>query len=149
MKQILVSIISVVILSFSLQSFVHCQTKVRKIVKPEISNPAIRKNLQTRTTRLTQLIDFKSNEFIGENHLAELQIINIKRIPEHQRHMVEDIVEAENMDRKKMFLLIAEAKGWDISKLTDIRENYAQAIRKEAIKGEWIQMQDELWQMKE
>jgi hypothetical protein len=124
------------------------QPESREVVAPEISNPAIRKIVNVRSSRLSDIIDLKTNQYIGENNKGELQIINLKAVPKDQLDAVTSLIESENMDRKKMFMLIAQASSVGNGQLSAIRKKYAKAIREEAIKGEWIQMNNNLWDKK-
>ena len=121
----------------------------RQVVQPEITNPAIRKIMDDRSSRLNEIIDLKSKEYIGETDHGLLEIIHIRPIPLAEEFALETLVERENMARQRMYLLVARAQGAGETGLAGIKERYARALHEEAVTGEWIQSNDKLWYKKE
>jgi uncharacterized protein len=120
----------------------------QEVVEPEISNPAIRRIIQSRGARVDELDRFKASGAIGENKEAEVEVRDLQSLALADRAAVQRLVKAENDDREQMFKEIAAATGADMSTLPQIRETYAETLRKNAKPGEWIQMPDGSWKKK-
>ena len=125
---------------------VYAQTD--EVAAPEITNPAIRKIIQSRAGRVRELNRHKAAGAIGENNRALVQVRALDALPLQQRAAVQKLVKAENADRERMFKEIAAATGTDLSQLPQIRETYATTLRQKARSGDWIQMPDGSWKQK-
>lgn len=88
--------------------------------------------------RLPIIIELKSKEIIGENNTGYLQFIGGRREKE-------DIVQAENQDRRKVYESIAKKEGASIEQVGQRR---AQQIASKARKGEWLQNPTGKWYQK-
>jgi len=116
---------------------------------PEVSNPAIRKIIDSRAARAGRLDEFKAMGVIGENNQALVEVRSLDTIADlRQRSEVQRLVRAENEDRERLFQEIAAAKNVDLSQLPRIRETYAATLRANAAPGQWIQMPDGEWKEK-
>ena len=122
--------------------------QANEVAAPEISNPAIRKIIETRATRVRQLNRFKTAGAIGENNRALLEVRRLDALPLQERAAVQKLVRAENADRERMFKEIAAATGTDLSQLPKIRSTYASTLRQKARRGDLIQLPDGSWQQK-
>lgn len=119
-----------------------------KVADPEISNPAIRKIIDSRAQRLREINELKAQGVLGENNEALLDIRSLDQLPLPRRAEVQRLVKAENKDREQMFKEIAAATGADPSTLPQIRTTYAETLRENARSGDWIQKPDGSWQRK-
>lgn len=116
---------------------------------PEVSNPAIRKIIDSRAARAGRIGEFKAIGVIGENNQALIEVRALDQLEDlRQRSEVQKLVRAENEDRERLFKEIAAAKGVDLSQLPRIRETYAATLRTNAAPGEWIQTAAGEWQQK-
>ncbi len=119
-----------------------------EVAAPEITNPAIRKIIQSRAARVRELNGYKGSGAVGENHQALVEVRRLDALALQQRAAVQKLVRAENADRERMFKEIAAATGTDLSQLPQIRTTYAATLRQKARRGDWIQMPDGSWRQK-
>jgi uncharacterized protein YdbL (DUF1318 family) len=121
----------------------------QSVPDPEISNPAIRKIIESRASRLQQVDKYKSLGVIGENNQALLEARSLDSLSDLKaRAEVQKLVRAENADREELFKEMAVAKNVDPSQIPQIRKTYADTIRDAARSGDWIQMPDGAWKQK-
>lgn len=119
------------------------------IAQPEISNPAIRKIIESRAARVAPINDYKARGVIGENNGALIEARSLDSLPDLKaRAEVGRLVKAENTDREELFREIAAAKKVAAADLPKIRETYASTLREQARPGDWIQMPDGAWKQK-
>jgi uncharacterized protein len=118
------------------------------VAAPEITNPAIRKIVQTRGARVRDLNRYKAAGALGENNQALVEVRQLDALALPERAQAQKLVRAENADRESMFKEIAAATGVDLSQLPRIRETYATTLRQNARPGDWIQMPDGSWRQK-
>lgn len=88
--------------------------------------------------RLPLIVELKSNGIIGENNTGYLQYVQANRENE-------EVVNAENEDRKKVYAIIAKKEGASIGQVGSRR---ALQIAKKALKGDWLQDQNGKWYQK-
>ncbi len=119
-----------------------------QVAAPEITNPAIRKIIQSRAARVRRLNGYKASGALGENSRALVEVRKLDALPLQERAAVQKLVRAENADRERMFKEIAAATGTDLSQLPQIRATYATTLRQKARPGDWIQMPDGSWRQK-
>ncbi len=119
-----------------------------EVAAPEITNPAIRKIIQSRAARVRELGTHKASGALGENNKALVEVRSLDALGLQQRAAVQKLVRAENADRERMFKEIAAATGTDLSQLPQIRATYATTLRQKAKPGDWIQMPDGSWRQK-
>jgi len=116
---------------------------------PEISNPAIRKIIESRAARVAQLDGYKFKGLIGENNQALVEARELESVPDLKtRAEIQRLVKAENADREELYKEIAAAKNVDLSQLPKIRETYASTLRENARLGDWIQTPEGEWKRK-
>lgn len=120
----------------------------QEVAEPEISNPAIRRIVESRGARVGELTRFKAAGAIGENNQALLEAKDLQSLPLQDRAAAQRLIKAENDDREQMFKEIAAATGADPSSLPQIRTTYAETLRQKAKPGEWIQQPNGEWQKK-
>lgn len=120
-----------------------------EVPTPEITNPAIRKIIDSRAQRLPELNRYKDQGVLGESNQALVEIRDLDALSDlRERAAVQRLVKAENADREQLFREIAAAKDVELSQLPRIRETYAQTLREKAKKGHWIQLPDGTWKQK-
>lgn len=119
-----------------------------QVAAPEITNPAIRRIIDSRATRVRELNRYKAAAAIGENNQALVEIRDLTALPLPQRADVQKLVREENADRERMFKEIAAATGTDLSQLPRIQQTYAETLRANARPGDWIQLPDDRWRQK-
>lgn len=88
--------------------------------------------------RLPFIVELKSKGIIGENNTGYLQYVQANRENE-------EVVNAENVDRKKVYAIIAKKEGANIGQVGSRR---ALQIAKKALKGDWLQDQNGKWYQK-
>ncbi len=119
-----------------------------EVAAPEITNPAIRKIIQSRAARVRELNRYKASAAVGENNRALVEVRQLDALGLQERAAVQKLVRAENADRERMFKEIAAATGTDLQQLPQIRSTYATTLRQKARPGDWIQMPDASWRQK-
>jgi len=120
-----------------------------EVSRPEITNPAIRRIIDSRAARLPGIRKWKNRGVIGEGKDALLSPRNLQSIKDlKQRATVQRLVRDENRDREQLFKEIAAAKNVDLSQLSRIKETYAATLRRDAHPGDWIQMPNGQWKQK-
>ena len=118
------------------------------VSSPEISNPAIRKIIESRSKRLVKLNELKAQGIIGENNQALVEVRSLDSLALRDRAAAQRLVREENEDRERLFKEIAAAKNVDLGQLERIRQTYAETLREDARPGEWIQRPDDEWVQK-
>ena len=120
-----------------------------EVAAPEITNPAIRKIIDSRATRLAAVNDLKAKGVAGESNQALLVVRNLDAIQGlKERADAQKLIKDENTDREQLFKEIAAAKDVELSQLPQIRTTYAEALREKAHPGDWIQLPDGSWAQK-
>jgi len=120
-----------------------------EVAAPEITNPAIRKIIDSRAARLDAVNALKAKGVIGESNQALLVIRNLDAIQGlRERADAQKLVKDENADREQLFKEIAAAKNVDLNQLPKIRATYAETLREKAKPGDWIQLPDGSWVQK-
>jgi uncharacterized protein YdbL (DUF1318 family) len=117
-----------------------------EVAAPEITNPAIRKIIESRAARLKAVNDLKSKGVVGESNQALLVVRNLDAIQGlKERAEAQKLIKDENADREQLFREIAAAKNVELAQLPQIRTTYAEALRENARPGDWIQLPDGNW----
>lgn len=118
----------------------------QEVPSPEVSNPAIRKIIESRAARLSELDKFKRLGAIGENNQGLVEVRDLDALSDlRARAEVQKVVRAENADREELYKEIAAVKSIELSQLGKIKETYAETLRKNAKPGDWIQLPDGTW----
>jgi len=124
---------------------VHAQS----VPEPTVSNPAIRKIIDSRASRVDAINKFKAAGAIGESNRALLEIRDLEAVTDLKaRADAQRLVKAENADREQLFKEIAAAEGVDPSQIDRVRETYAETLRANARPGDWIQDPGGAWKQK-
>lgn len=118
------------------------------VAAPAVSNPAIRRIIESRGKRAPALRKAKNQGVIGEGKDALVVIRRLDALALKDRAALQKLVKAENADRDTMFKEIAAATGTDLSQLPQIQKTYAETLRRKAKVGDWIQMPDGAWRQK-
>lgn len=88
--------------------------------------------------RLPQIDSMKSSGILGENNKGYLEFVGKER-------KMQDVVEAENLDRKKVYEAIAAKQGTSPALVGSRR---ALQISENATAGTWLQAADGSWYRK-
>ncbi len=121
----------------------------QSVPPPEVSNPAIRKIIESRARRLPQLNKYKGMGVIGENNKGYVEIIKLDALTDlRERAEAQRLVRAENADREQLYKEIAAATNVDPSQIPRIGQTYAEKLREMARPGDWIQLPDGRWVQK-
>ncbi|MBW7897694.1 hypothetical protein B188_25300 [Candidatus Brocadiaceae bacterium B188] len=88
--------------------------------------------------RLPLIVELKAKGIVGEDRMGYLQFIGGKREKEN-------VVQAENLDRRKVYEAISQKEGVAVEQVGQRR---ALQIANKARKGEWLQDQNEKWYQK-
>lgn len=119
------------------------------VAEPAVTNPAIRKIIESRTARVRELDAFKAKGVIGEANDGTVVARSLESLGDlKERAAVQKIVRDENKDREALYREIAAATNVDPSQLGKVRETYAATLRANAKPGEWIQAPDGNWKQK-
>jgi uncharacterized protein YdbL (DUF1318 family) len=136
------------LLSFVL-SFGASTAWAEEIPSPGISNPAIRRIIDSRAARLDEVNRLKDAGVVGESNRALLEIRDLDAVGSlKERAAAQRLVKEENADREQLFKEIAAAEDVDLSQLERIRTTYAETIRDKARPGDWIQLPDGTWKQR-
>ena len=120
-----------------------------QVAAPEITNPAIRKIIDSRAARLAAVNALKAEGVIGENNQALIEVRNLEAVQGlRERADAQKVVKDENADREQLFKEIAAAKNVDLAQLPKIQATYAETLREKAKPGDWIQLPDGSWVQK-
>lgn len=88
--------------------------------------------------RLPLIVELKSKGIVGEDRMGYLQFVGGKREKE-------DVVQAENQDRRKVYEAISQKEG---ATTEQVGQRRALQIVTKAKKGEWLQDQNGKWYQK-
>jgi uncharacterized protein YdbL (DUF1318 family) len=117
-----------------------------QVPQPEITNPAIRKIIDSRAARYNELRRYLDQGVLGENNKGLVEVRNLEALTDLKaRADVQRLVKAENADRQELYKEIAAAKNVDLAQLPKIQETYAATLRQNAKAGDWIQQPDGNW----
>ena len=117
-----------------------------QVAQPEITNPAIRKIIDSRSARFNELRRYFDQGVLGENNKGLVEVRNLEALTDLKaRADVQRLVKAENADRQELYKEIAAAKNVDLAQLPKIRETYAGTLRQNAKSGDWIQQPGGSW----
>ncbi|HVS13890.1 MAG TPA: DUF1318 domain-containing protein [Thermoanaerobaculia bacterium] len=120
-----------------------------QVPPPQVTNPAIRKIIDSRARRIDALAAFKASKVLGESNRGLLEIRDLQAVSDlRQRAEVQRLLREENQDREQLYREVAAALGVDASQLEQVRATYAETLREYARPGELIQMPDGTWREK-
>lgn len=88
--------------------------------------------------RLPLIVELKSKGIVGEDNKGYLQFVGTGRENE-------EIINAENEDRKKVYVSIAKKEG---ANADQVGRRRALQIAKKALAGDWLQNQNGKWYQK-
>ena len=125
---------------------VHTTASAAAAQNPDMTNPAIKKFVDSRIARLPSIDKYKALGIIGENNQASVEIRSTDAVKDSKgREEVERLVQDENADRTAQFVEIAKQQKKEMS---EVRTQYAETFRDRAKAGEWIQLPDGVWKKK-
>jgi len=109
-----------------------------------ISNPAIRAIKERMRQRAEQLKPFLNSKNVGIDKNGYLQVLNTEGINLRDRSLVNQLVAAENDDRRALYVEIANANNLQ-SEQGRIQQIFADTWRDKAQRGWPIQQNDGKW----
>ena len=107
---------------------------------------------QSREFNKDEIDELKQQGIAGENSHGYLEIISKNKLEAdaQESDYIEKLVEGENKDRKViMTRIISASQNLSEGDFDKVEEVFADMMRKEAKKGEWIQLSDGKWIQKE
>lgn len=99
--------------------------------------PAAKQAIEGRTQRRNQLVSWQAKGVIGENADGFVELYEAGAVSGAQRSQVEQLISAENNDRRIIYQNIAQIEGANSS---DIGKVYATSIQKNAPSGTPIEV---------
>ncbi|RMF74498.1 MAG: DUF1318 domain-containing protein [Acidobacteria bacterium] len=119
------------------------------VPEPAVTNPAIRKIIDSRGRRAPLLAPYRKLGVIGEGRDGFLVVRKLDALGDlRKRAEVQKLVREENDDRRALYREIAAATNVDLSQIAKVAETYAATLREMAKPGEWIQLPDGRWVQK-
>jgi uncharacterized protein YdbL (DUF1318 family) len=105
---------------------------------------------QRRKARAAQVIQFKNEGSLGENHNGLVSLISSAKVKSDKAYAgkVKAIVKEENSDRETMYKIDAAKRGIEVEV---IKEETARVHRDKAKSGWWIEVQEDgnwVWKQK-
>ncbi|NQU08383.1 MAG: YdbL family protein [Candidatus Abyssubacteria bacterium] len=110
-----------------------------------VTTPNIRALIDSRAKRFEALRPLYEKGIIGESKDALLSIRSLDGLDFKSKAETKKLVTAENSDREKLYLEIVKANGLPPDTVSQIKEIFANSMRKKADKGWWIQKDDGKW----
>ena len=110
-----------------------------------ITTPTIRALIASRTKRFGVLRPLYELGAIGETNNGMLSVRSIDAMPLKDKAGVKKLVKAENADRANLYAEIAKANNLAPDILPQIKQKFANSMRKKAKPGWWIQKDNGDW----
>lgn len=134
MKKIIVLVLACLITLSSGQAFAQSKYSIKEMT------PEVKAALEARRDRYETLGEFKHKGMVGENNKGYVEALT-------QTEEVVVLVNAENGDRKVIYMTIAEQNGL-VKALSTIEKVFAETQRENAEPGEKIQTEKGSWTTK-
>jgi uncharacterized protein YdbL (DUF1318 family) len=112
-----------------------------------VSTPEIRAIRETMKERSGQLFPFLDTGHVGIGLDGLLKIRTTEGLGLKPRAEVQRLVEAENQDRRRLYLEIARANGFP-DKVDEVREIFADSWRNKAAKGWYLEQERGDWKQR-
>lgn len=110
-----------------------------------VTTPNIRALVDSRAKRFDSLKTLFAKGVVGETNDGLLSIRSLDGLNLKDKAAAKKLVKAENSDREKLYLEIAKANGLPPDTAPQIKEKFANSMRKKAEKGWWIQKNSGEW----
>jgi len=110
-----------------------------------VTTPNIRALIDSRAKRFDPLKTLFAKGVVGETNDGLLSIRSLDGLNLKDKAAAKKLVKAENSDREKLYLEIAKANGLPPDTAPQIKEKFANSMRKKAEKGWWIQKNSGEW----
>jgi uncharacterized protein len=98
-----------------------------------------------RRARMAEVQNLKNSRIVGENRSGYLSVRDIPPAWKAKDAYVREIVEAENADRKAIYV---EKAGEDKKPIGEVEKTFAEQCCDKSYSGEWIQTPDGNWRQK-
>lgn len=112
-----------------------------------VSTPAIRTIKESIKERASQLIGFLDSGHLGLGHDGLLKIRTTDGLSLKDRGQLNQLVKAENQDRKQLYEEIAKANDFP-DKVDEVQSIFAKSWRDQAQKGWFLEKADGSWAQK-
>ncbi|MBD3386948.1 DUF1318 domain-containing protein [candidate division KSB1 bacterium] len=108
--------------------------------RTQSDNEAIFTAMHQRKARKTELDDLRRDKVIGENNRGFLEVLPTEAYEENEdyRRRVDELVQAENRDRKRLFERIIEINQWQDDEVSYYQQ-FARPQQKSVAAGTMIQ----------
>lgn len=113
-----------------------------------VSNPAIRALKDSIRTRSDSLKPYMDKGSVGINRNGLLEVRSTEGLNLKDRAQVQQLVEAENRDRRALYAEIARANNFPQDRIDDIQRIFAKSWIEQARPGWWIQDAQGSWSRK-
>ncbi len=110
-----------------------------------ITTPTIRALITSRTKRFGALKPLYESGAIGETNNGMLSVRSIDAMALKDKASVKKLVKAENADRANLYAEIAKANNLAPDILPQIKQKFANSMRKKAKPGWWVQKDNGDW----
>jgi uncharacterized protein YdbL (DUF1318 family) len=114
----------------------------------DISTPAIRALRASLAGRFDSLKGFYGRGALGENNQGYVEIRDQSGLSLKEKAALRRLVDAENNDRKALYLEILKANNLEARFLPDIETIFANSWREKTVPGSPIQKDDGTWTKK-
>jgi uncharacterized protein YdbL (DUF1318 family) len=112
----------------------------------EISTPSIRALRGSLADRFKSLEGFYRRGALGENNQGYVEIRDQSGLNLKEKANLRRLVDAENRDRRALYMEILEANNLDRQFLDEVERLFANSWRgKKVVPGTWIQRDDGTW----
>jgi uncharacterized protein YdbL (DUF1318 family) len=111
----------------------------------DISSPAVRTLKGSLAGRFKSMKEFYSRGALGENNQGYVGIRDKSALSVKEKANLKRLVDAENGDRKALYLEILRANNLETRFLPDVEKLFANSWRNKAVSGTWIQKDDGSW----
>ncbi|MBI2194636.1 MAG: DUF1318 domain-containing protein [Planctomycetes bacterium] len=113
-----------------------------------VSTPGIRKKVESRKARYTELKPYLDSGALGEGKDGLIVLRALQGVSGAEKVKVNRLVQAENQDRQELFEEVAKANNIDRGNLGRVIRPFAEAIRGQMEKGQWYQEEDGSWKQR-
>ena len=111
----------------------------------DISSPAIRRLKDSLAGRFESIKGFYTRGALGENSRGYVEVRDESGLNLKEKADLRKLVNGENRDRKALYQEILRANDLETRFLPEVERLFANSWRNKAIRGSWIQKDDDTW----
>ena len=111
----------------------------------QIDTPEANRIKSAMKSRYGEIAKFKSQGVLGENKEGFLEVKDIGNIPLVERAQAQEVLQAENKDREKLYAEIVRANDYKPDKQMEVQKIFAKSWQNNAQSGWWVQAEDGNW----